>query len=58
MGSDICVEKISKHLKGECFGGFGDRRIGEFLTELKKEFSSKDNELTKVVELKKVRIGK
>jgi len=58
MGSDIYIGRISEHLKGEYFGGFGDRRVGEFLTKLKKEFGGRDNKLTKVVELKKVGIEK
>lgn len=40
---------ISRHLEGEHFG-----RLGDFLTELKKEFSSGDNETIKVAKLKKV----
>jgi len=28
--------------------------VGDFLTELKKEFGSRDNKLTKVAELKKI----
>ena len=57
VGVIICVRGISRHLEGENIGGFGGglleyETIGEFLTDITKEFGGEDEELVKVVELR------
>ena len=48
---DIWKENILKDLEA---GVFEFLAVGDFLTELNKEFNSEDNEMKKMVELKKV----
>jgi len=48
---DIWKENILEDLEA---GVFEFPVVGDFLTKLKKEFNSRDNEMKKMVELKKV----
>jgi len=62
VGIVICVRGLSRYMKREFFGRFGNRKleyviIGKFLTDLKKEFGEEDNKIMKVAELKKIEQG-
>jgi len=59
MGSNVCAKRISRYLEGNMLENLEARKlefsvVGDFLTKLKKEFSSGNNKLIKIVEIKKV----
>ena len=62
MNTIICVGRISEYLEEEYVGRSREKRIwnktiGEFLADLKKKFGEGDNEIIKVVELKRKEQG-
>ena len=55
----ICAERVSEHLERNIMENLESRSLSyttvrEFLLDLKEEFGGEDNEMIKVVELKKV----
>lgn len=56
VGSIIYVRRTSRYMERECNRGPEELNFGieEFLIDLKKEFSSRDDEIMKVAELEKI----
>ena len=62
MGLVICTERVSRYMERECYEGLKrvgvwDATVRKFSSDLKEEFGEEDDEIMKIVELKKVEQG-